>query len=121
MNINPYAQLTSLPYPLPFDKLRFNIVMQHDVTLHDITSYRNRYVVCVVDITSLNDKDSHVMAVIGQVASPSGARAPYPLVKNLWARGGEGLGLFHSSDAKLSLCITKENYAVDQSTIKEIR
>ena len=77
--------------------------------------------VCVVDITSLNDKDSHVMAVIGQVASPFGARAPYSLVKDLWARGGEGLGLFHSSDAKLSLCITKDNYAVDQSTSKEKR
>lgn len=81
---------------------------------------------CIVDITALDDTDSALMGVIGQVASPFGARAPYTLVKDMWARGGEGLTLFHSSDAKLSLCISKDTEqrrsdAVDQSTAEEKR
>ena len=85
-----------------------------------------RYVVCIVDITALDETDSALMGVIGQVASPFGSRAPYALVKDMWARGGEGLTLFHSSDAKLSLCISKDTElgrsdAVDQSTAQEKR
>lgn len=81
---------------------------------------------CIVDITALDETDSALMGVIGQVASPFGARAPYPLVKDMWARGGEGLTLFHSSDAKLSLCISKDTEqgrsdVADQSTAQEKR
>ena len=67
-----------------------------------------RYVVCVVDISSLDPSDDVTMDILGQSGSQLGSTSSLPLVKELWAEGGEGITMFHSSDDRLS--ITHDNH-----------
>ena len=60
---------------------------------------------CVVDLLRLNVENEAVMNIIGQAASDLGNTSSLPFLKNLWATGGEGLTMFHSSDDKFSLSV----------------
>ena len=78
-----------------------------------------RYVVCVVDISSLDPSDDVTMDVLGQSGSELGSTSSLPLVKELWAEGGEGITMFHSSDDRLS--ITHDDSDVTFGRQKESR
>ena len=64
---------------------------------------------CVVDISSLDPLDDITMDVLGQSGSQLGSSSSLPLVKEMWAEGGEGITLFHSSDDRLS--ITRDDHS----------
>ena len=80
--------------------------------------------VCVVDILSLDTENEAIMNILGQAASVLGTTSSLPLLKNLWARGGEGLVMFHSVDDKFSVCVaspvrTEETIYQEESVVKE--
>ena len=54
---------------------------------------------------SLDIENDDIMNIIGQAANTLGTTSSLPLLKNLWARGGEGLAMFHSVDEKFSVCV----------------
>jgi hypothetical protein len=56
-----------------------------------------------VDIAVLDPSDDAAMAILGQASCQLGTVSSLPLIKEMWARGGEGVTLFHSSDDKVSL------------------
>ena len=62
---------------------------------------------CVVDLSSLDVNNDSVMKIIGQATSDLGATSSLPHIKNMWAVGGEGLTMFHSSDDKFSIALAQ--------------
>ena len=58
-----------------------------------------------MDILSLDIENEAIMNIIGQAANELGTTSSLPLLKNLWAGGGEGLAMFHSVDEKFSVCV----------------
>ena len=58
---------------------------------------------CAVDISVLDPSEDAAMAILGQASCQLGTLSSLPFIKDMWARGGEGVTLFHSSDNKVSL------------------
>ena len=58
---------------------------------------------CVVDIGNLDPSDDVAMDILGQSGSQLGSSSSLALVQNMWAEGGEGITMFHTSDDRLSI------------------